>query len=156
MTIHIVNSLSFVLSMRRWHSNEAVFIIMKAFMHAWRTCLMNMPVHHACCLKYSLGGSAFGEGVRFRLAGKSAISEFKDCCFKVERKVQSIFLPVIHQDCRLNGCFKVKRKVLLCFAGFADYGQKMILPSCMILLNFTNGIYQRNSSIQFFPQSEPH
>jgi hypothetical protein len=36
-------------------------------------------------------------------------------CFKVERKVQSIFLPVIHQDCRRFIRFKVKRKVLLCW-----------------------------------------
>ena len=35
-------------------------------------------------LKFSLGGSAFGEGVHLRLAGKSFISEFNGSYFKVE------------------------------------------------------------------------
>jgi hypothetical protein len=63
----------------------------------------------------------------------------------VERKVQSIFLPVIHQDSVHFIKFKVKRKVLLCWI-------RRLWPEDDIAFlhdpsHFTNGISKFQHSI---------
>jgi hypothetical protein len=86
-------------------------------------------------------GVSLGKACVSGLQGKVPFPSSKIAALKWKEKCKaSSCLPVIHQD----WCFKVQRKVLLCFAGFADYGQKMILPSCMILLNFRNSKFHHS------------
>ena len=64
--------------------------------------------------------------------------------FIVERKVQSIFLPVIHQDCRRFIRFKVRRKVLLCWI------RRLWPENDIAFLHDPSEFYQRNSEIPAF------
>mgnify|MGYP006982087624 CR=1 FL=1 len=47
--------------------------------------LFDESIHHACCLKYSLGGSVFGEGMR----GKVPLSSLKNVVLKWKEKFKA-------------------------------------------------------------------